>query len=207
MKSPSRYLALAMATAAFLASTGASTRQLGNGGTTYSGMSSQTQPENFLGRYVELTHAGAAANVTLLEALDMADDARQLASRAQGLDMKASTGDIGDAAAAAGATQRLVTQRLNAHGALGAANNATFAAGALALMQAAQDFTALTKNLGATKQALTNAGAPARVALYAARSAPDVAAQLRAEVKAVVAFADANQVTLAPEVRAAAAAM
>ena len=45
------------------------------------------------------------------------------------------------------------------------------------------------------------------MALYAARSTPDVAAQLRTELKAVMAFANANQVTLPPEVGEAAAVM
>lgn len=201
MKNPKRYLVLVMAMAALATASVSNALQLGNGGATYSGLSSQTRPEEFLGKFVELAHADMAANTTLLNALGVADGALLA------LDMKASIGDITNATVAAGATHQLVTQALGTRIELSEANKTNFANGALALTKAALDFTALTKNIGATKQALTTAGAPARVALYAARCTPEAAAQLRAEVKAVVAFANANQVRLAPEVSEAAAAM
>jgi len=207
MNHSSSCLALVIAMTTLLGSPGASAFQLGNGGTTYSGLASQTSPEDFLGKFIELAHADAAANATLLASLGMADAVKPGSGSVQALDMKSSPGDIANAAVTAGATHQLVTQRLGTRMTLSEADKTAFATGALALTQAARDFTGLTRNLGATKQALTTAGPPARAALYAARSTPDVAAQLRAEVKAVVAFASANQVTLAPEVSEAAAGM
>lgn len=200
-------MVLVMIMAALASAGGANALQLGNGGTTYSDLLANIRPEDFLGKFVELAHADVAANTTLMNALGVADAAKPATGALQALDMKATTGDITNATAAAGATHQLVTQTLGKRIELTEANKAAFASGALALTQAARDFTALTKNIGNTKQALTTAGAPGRIALYAARCSPDVAAQLRAEVKAVVAFASANQVTLAPEVNEAAAAM
>lgn len=207
MKTSNRYLVPVMIMAALASAGGANALQLGNGGTTYSDLLSNIRPEEFLGKFVELAHADVAANTTLLNALGVADAAKPSTSALQALDMKATLGDITNATAAAGATHQLITQTLGKHVELSEANKANFASGALALTLAARDFTSLTKNIGNTKQALMAAGAPARIALYAARCTPDVAAQLRAEVKAVVAFASANQVTLSPEVNEAAAAM
>lgn len=207
MKNPKRYLVLVMTMAALAAANVSNARQLGNGGTTYSGLMTQTRPEEFLGRFVELAQAEMAANTVLLNALGVADAAKPAAGAVQALDTKASTGDISKVTAAAGATHQLLTQTLGTRIQLSEANKTSFANGALALTHAARDFTELTKNIGITKQALTTAGAPARVALYAARCTPDEAAQLRAELKAVVAFANANQVSLAAEVTEAAAAM
>lgn len=202
-----RRLALVITIATLAAPGIASARQLGNGGTTFSSLSKQTPPEAFLGRFVELAHADLVANGTLLDALGVPAAARPATATLAALDMNATTTDIANAAAAAGATHQLVTQSLAAAPPLGDAGKSSFASGALALAQAARDFTDLTKNIGATKQALVTAGMPARVALHAARYTPEVAAQLRAELKAVVAFADANQVSLASAVKEAAASL
>ncbi|WP_426191905.1 hypothetical protein [Massilia sp. DWR3-1-1] len=203
MKTYKRTLVFVVAMAALAAAGAGHARQLGNGGTTYSGLLSQPRPEEFLGRFVDLARADVAANSTLLQALGA-----KLASAAPlALDMQASTADITHATVTAGALHEQVSQLLATPIALSEANKAAFASGAAALTLAARDMTALTKNIGATKQALVTAGAPARVALHAARATPDLATQLRAEVKAVLAFANANAITLAPEVIEAAAAM
>jgi hypothetical protein len=65
----------------------------------------------------------------------------------------------------------------------------------------------LTENFGATKKALSDAGASGHIALFAAKTMPETAAQLRQELKAVVEFAKANNIALAPEVNEAAGAM
>lgn len=200
-------LALTFTMAALAATGSASARQLGNGGTTYSGLWSKTRPEEFLGKFIEVAQADLTANAALLSALGVADAARPSASALQTLDMKATTSDIANAASAANATHQLVTQTLAGSAPLSDSSKTSFAAGALALAQATRNLTDLTKNIGATKQALVTAGAPARVALYAARNAPDLAAQMRAEVKAVVEYASAHQIALAPEVTEVAASM
>ncbi|WP_426114608.1 hypothetical protein [Massilia sp. PWRC2] len=185
----------------------AGARQLGNGGTTYSSLSHETPPEEFLGKFVELIHADQAANAMLFDAVGVAAAGRAASAVLATLDMQASTADIGSAAAAAGASHQLLTQALATAAPLSAAQQASFASGALALAQVARDFTALTKNLGATKQTLLTAGMPARVALQATRVSADIAAQLRAELKAVVGFANARQLVLAAAVSEAAAAL
>lgn len=200
-------LSLALSLAALAAPGLAEARQLGNGGTTYSGLWAKTRPEEFLGKFIEGMQADLAANTALLNALAVPEASRPPAAALATLDMKASTGDIGNATAAAGALHQLVTQSVGAHAPLSDADKAGFANAALALSQVARNFTDLTQNIGATKQALANGGARARIALYAARNASDIAAQLRAELKAVVAFATASQIALAPEVIEAAAAM
>jgi hypothetical protein len=196
-----------LAVAALGASGACLAQNPGNGGTTYSGLQATTRPEEFLGKFVELERADVAANTLLANALGIGDAARPAAGAMRTLDMQASIGDVTGAAAAAGATRQAVTQALATRIAMSATDKANFINGAVALTQAAREFTALTKNIGATKQALTTAGAPARVALYAARNTPEMAAQLRAQVKAVVAFAAANEVTLSADVVDAAAAM
>lgn len=207
MKHPQPCLALVLTLAALAAPGLAGARQLGNGGTTFSSLSQQTAPEAFLDKFVELAHADLLANTMLLDALGVPATARTATAALAALDMQASTADIANASAAAGATHQLVTQALATGRPLDDASKSSFASGALALCQAAQDFTALSKNIGATKQALNSAGMPARVALQASRYTPEVAAQLRAELKAVVAFAQANQVSLASAVKEAAAAL
>lgn len=202
-----RFSTILITSAACAAAFPVSARQLGNGGTTYSSLSQQTPPEEFLGKFVELVHADRAANAMLFDAVGVAEAGRAAGAVLAALDMGASTADIGSAAAAAGASHQLLTQTLATAAPLSPAQQASFANGALALAQVAREFSALTKNLGATKQALQMAGMPARVALHASRVTADMAAQLRAELKAVVAFADAHQLVLAPTVSEAAAAL
>lgn len=201
-------LILILTGAVLLITSHAMARQLGNGGTTYSDLMARTRPEEFLGRFIELTRADAAANTALLEVLGSAEGAG-VAAGGQPLDMNASVAEIGRSAAAAGAVHELVTQlarqQIGSAHPLGDTDKARFTKGALALAQLTHDFTALTKNLGSTKQALSSAGAPARVALYAARATPDLAAQLRTELLAVLAYASAHQIALPAAVSEAAA--
>ncbi|MDB5962347.1 MAG: hypothetical protein JWP59_3641 [Massilia sp.] len=199
MKNLKQYLAALLAIAALAAPLAGRAQNPGNGGTTFSGLPGAARPEEFLGKFVELSNAEAAANTTLSNALGIAAPARPA------LDMSALAADIANAATAADAARQRLMQAVSAPVALNDGAKADFAAGALALMQATRDFTALTKNLGAIKQSLAMSGAKARVALYASRNTADIAEKLRAELKAVVAFAAANQITLAPEVTATAA--
>lgn len=203
MKYPQPFLAVAMSVAALLFAAPGHARQLGNGGTTFSDLWSSARPEDFLARFIELTQADMAADTNLLGALGVAQSNKPLPA----LDMNATTGNITDAAAAIAASKAQTLQALAAPAAASAANQADFAAAALALTRAARDFTDLTSNIVATKKSLIGAGARGRIALHAARNATEMAAQLRTEVKAVVAFADARQIALPAEVIAAAAAM
>jgi hypothetical protein len=202
-----RTLVFALAIGALAAPILAEARQLGNGGTTYSSLMARTRPEEFLGRFIEVAQADLAANTALLNALQAPEATRPSSSALASLDMKASTADISNATSAAATLHKLATQTVAAHAPLNEADKANFASAALGLSLVARNITDLTKNIAGTKQALAAAGAPARVALYAARNTSDLAEQLRAEVKAVVAFASANQIALAPEVIEAAAAM
>jgi hypothetical protein len=179
----------------------------GNGGTDFSSLDAPVQPEGFLGKFVDLAHADAEANVLLVQALGAPDTAKASIGAVQAIDMSATTSDIMNAGAAAGKAHEAVTELMGKPMALSDAGKVSFASAAAALTKAAFDFNALTRNLGATRQVLMTAGPRARVAVYAARATPDIAAQLRAEVRAMVAFAKVNNIALAPDVLAAAAAM
>lgn len=207
MQISQRVLVFTLACATLAAPGLAGARQLGNGGTTYSGLWAQTRPEEFLGKFIEVAQADLAANTALLNVLAVPAAARPPGGALATLDMKATSSDIGNATASAATLHQLVTERVGARAPLPEAEKANFASATLALAQAARNFTDLTKNIADTKKALTAAGAPARVALYAAKNAPDMAAQLRAELKALVAFAGDNQIALAPEALSAAAAL
>lgn len=177
----------------------------GNGGTTYAGLQVTTRPEEFLGKFVELAQADGAANAALLTAMGDAEAAKKVSSQLATLDTNATPADISAATAATRAARQRVTDMLAAHLTLSDASKASIASGALKLANTAHGFTLLTRNINATKQSLSQAGAPARIALLAARATPDQAAQLRAELGAMLSFAGANQLSLAPEVGQAAA--
>lgn len=200
MKNRNGLLLCVFSLAALLLPAAAIAQNPGNGGTTYSDLQVSTRPEDFLAKFIALSRAEVAANALLSDALGMADAAAPATSALQGLDLQATSSEIGKGTAAAGATHQRLTQALATPIALGDDKKAAFASGALALTEATRDFLALTRNIGVTKQALMMTGAPARVALYAARSTPELTAQLRTELKAVVAFASSNKIALAPEV-------
>ena len=201
MKNPKRLLVLVTATIALAASGASQAQNPGNGGTTFSGLQATVRPDDYLGKFIELSKAEAAATTTLSSALGLSAAARPP------LDLSASTAEVAATVAASGAAQQQLQEAMNKPAALSDANKALFAGGALALAQVARDTNEMTKNLGAIKQNLALSGGRARVALYASRNTADVADKLRAELKAVVAFAAANQIALAPQVTEAAAAM
>ncbi len=201
MKNLKRTLAVLTTMTAVLASGACLAQNPGNGGTTYAGMQATVRPDEFMARFIDLNKAEAAATSTLSTALGLAPAARPP------LDLSASSAEIAAAASAAGAAQQQLIQAMAKPAALSDAAKADFARGALALAQAEREFTEQMKNLGGIKQNLASSGARARVALYASRNTSDLAEKLRAELKAVAAFAAANQIAVAPEVTAAAAAM
>jgi hypothetical protein len=196
------YATLAIATA-----TNCLAQNMGNGGTTFSSLESATKPEAFLGKFVDLAHADMDANAKLLQALHETGTAKQAMSGVQTPDMNATTSDLANSVAAASKVHEALIQSLGKHIVLTESEKADFLSGAVALTKAAMDFTALTRNIGATKQVLMTAGAPARVALYAARATPEMASQLRTEVKAVANFAKMNQIVLPPEFTSASEVM
>ena len=205
MKQWKRYLAW-MFTLLALALPGISQAQNpGNGGTTFAGMQVTTRPEEFLGKFVELEKADGAANAALLSAMGDAEAAKKVSSQLATLDLNATPAEISAATAATRAARQRVSEMLAAQRPLSDASKAGLASGALDLANTAHGFTLLTKNINATKQTLAMAGGPARIALFAARATPDVATQVRAELSAMLAFASANQLSLAPEVSQAAA--
>lgn len=176
----------------------------GNGGTTFDGMQVTTRPEEFLGKFIESTQAEAAADAGMLMALGDEQAARRVADVASALDLNATPGQIGAANDATRAAGQRIAEMLAAHAPLTEAGKAGFASGALKLANATRQFSALTRNINATKQAMSMAGARGRIALFAARAAPEHAAQLRAQLREVITFAGANQVALAPEAGSAA---
>ncbi len=179
----------------------------GNGGTTFAGMQQTTRPEEFLGKFVELARADAQANASLLTALGDADGASRVSAALDSLDINATPAQITAATDANRAARQKVAALLAAQPVLDDANKALFADGATRLASTAHGFTLLTKNIHSTRQDLTSAGSPARIALFAARGTPDISAQLRGELGSMLAFASARQLTLAPEVGAAASEM
>ena len=179
----------------------------GNGGATFDGLQLTTRPEEFLGKFVALAQADAQANASLLTALGDADGAAKVTAALAALDINATPSQITAATDATRAARQKVAALLAAQPSLNDANKAMFADGAARLANTAHEFNLLTRNIHATRQALTTAGSPARIALFAARGTPDISAQLQGELGAMLAFASARQLTLAPEVGAAAAEM
>jgi hypothetical protein len=177
----------------------------GNGGANFDGMQVTTRPEDFLGKFVELAQADAAAHATLLIALGDGEGAAKLRAPLALLDVNATPSQIGAASDAIRAARQGVAALLATPVQLSATNQSNFADGALRLARAAHEFTLLTKNIHVTKQSLAMAGSPARIALYAARATPDINAQIHTELGAILAFAGTRQLSLAPEVGVAAA--
>ena len=200
MKNSKRYLTVLMMTA-LLASGASQAQNMGNGGTTYSGLQANVRPDVYLGKFIELNQAEAAGNAALATSLGLAPAARPA------LALDATSSEVAATVSAAGAAQQQLIDAMAKPAALNDTAKASFAAAAVALAQTSRDFTETTKNLGGIKQNLAMSGARAKVALYASRNTADLADKLRAELKAVVAFAAANQIALAPEVAATAAAM
>jgi hypothetical protein len=182
--------------------------ELGNGGTTYSSVArTQDRSVGFMPRFVELTRAEIAANAALLASLGLAEEAKRASSLSEGFVAETTPGKVETVVGSAAAAHQQGVRKLAARPALDDANKAMFAAGALALAQAATGYSAMTENFGATKKALSDAGASGRIALFAAKTMPETTAQLRQELKAVLEFAKANNIALAPEVNDAAGAM
>jgi hypothetical protein len=204
-----QFSVILLALAASLATASASAiGQLGNGGTTYSSIE-QTRDRSigFMPRFVELTHAGAAAQATLLSTLGLADDAKRTAAISDSLVAESTPGTVDTVLGSAGEAQRLVLQKLAAGPVLNDAAKAQFASAALELARTAKGYAELTANFGDMKQALRAAGAPGRTALYAAKTMPQTVTQMREALQAVLVFSKANGIALAAEVNETVAAM
>lgn len=194
--------------ASLVAASASAIGQLGNGGTTYSSVA-QTRDRSigFMPRFVELTHAGAAAQATLLTSLGLADEAKRTTAISDTLAAESTAGTVDAVLGSSGAAQRLVLQKLAAGPVLNDADKAQFASGALSLARAAKGYAELTENFGDMKQALRDAGATGRTALYAAKTMPQTVTQIRQALQAVIEFSKANSIPLAAEVNETAAAM
>jgi hypothetical protein len=180
----------------------------GNGGALYSELGPKgNRPAQFLPQFVELTQADFAANATLLTSLGLADDAARSASQSAGFSVETTPGKIEAAVGSVAAAHQLVLKKLATSPALTPENQAMFAAGALLLAQTAKGYASMTGDFVAVKKALFDAGAKARLALYAAKTMPPTVAQVREELQAIVVYAKAINITLAAEVSEAAAAM
>jgi hypothetical protein len=187
---------------AFLVAIGTecSSQNMGNGGTTFSSLESAVQPEEFLGRFIEFELADITASASVLQYLHDSDAANRATALASTLRMSASTSEILRIGEEVGKIHKAIISALNLPTNLTDSERANFAIAALELAKVAGNFASLTRNLGATKQVLMTAGAPARVALYAARITPEIAAQLRSDLKAVVQFAHTNGIALSPQI-------
>jgi hypothetical protein len=179
----------------------------GNGGALYSGLGpAGTRPAEFLADFVQLTQTDLAANAALLTSLGLAAEAGRSQAEADGFSVETTPGKIEATVGSAGAAHQLVMTKLASSPVLSAENQATFAAGALGLAQAAKRYSEVGGNLVAVKKALVDAGQKGRMALFAAKTVPATLTQVRQQLQAMVQFAKANNITLAPEVYEIAAA-
>jgi hypothetical protein len=179
----------------------------GNGGTTFAGMQTTTRPEEFLGKFIELAQADGALQATLLRAIGDIEGAQQVTTASAELDINSTPAQITAATNAARSARQRVSESLETRPQLRNVSDVDFSVSVLRLAQTAHEFIALTKNIQATKQILAMAGSPAKTALYTARAAPDITAQIRSELDALVAYARAKNVALSPEVLKAFAEM
>lgn len=176
--------------------------QLGNGGTTYSGLGNSKDPAgDLMTAFVALTQANLAADAELFAAIGQAGEADKASAAASTLATDATVGVLETVVGAQSETGAALQRALDGKtAALDETSKRRFGEAMLALATSLKRYAALSKDLPDLKQSLRNGTGKARSALYAAKTIPGSFADTRRTMKSAAAFARANQIPVAAEV-------
>jgi len=194
---------LTLCAAALLANAGLVQAQVGNGGATYSDVTGKNQWAQLMPQFVDATQNAFTSEALLLTAVGLGDQATALTEQAKGLTRDSAPGQVeqimtartsaGTALAAKLATPGLVLE--------GAAKQ-QLSEGIDGLVRTIKQYEELSVDLPGMKVQMRGAGAKARTGLFVAKSLPGYVTDAKRELAAMVAYARANTIPVAPEAAA-----
>ncbi len=189
------------AAAALFATPGITLAQVGNGGATYSDVTNKNAWADFTPRFVTATLNVMAAQASMMSALGMDEPAASVTAQAKDLSRDTPPGMVESIMAARAKAAQAFSAKLGSAGVtIDAAKKAQFGADIDAVALALKEYRELSTDLPYMKTQLRGAGAKGRTGLFVAKSIPDYASALKAELAGAVAFAKANAIGYAPEV-------
>lgn len=177
---------------------GSACAQLGNGGATYSDvMTSGDKSGDMMRKFVAVTQGTLSAEAAMLAAIGQTADADLAMAQVKNVGTEMNVEVTETVLAAQSKTGAALERGLaDKKVAFDEAAKRQFGDAMVALAKSVQEYAGLTKELPALKQALKNAGNPARVSYYASKTVAGSLGEMRQTLKAAAAFARANAVPL-----------
>lgn len=200
-----KFLALCACSAivGILANPGIAQAQVGNGGATYSDVNGKNAWADFTPRFVTATLDAMAAQASMMSALGLNDQAGAVTAQAKDLRRDTPPGTVEAIMTARLAAAQALSAKLATAGlTLDDAKKAQFGADVDALARSIKLYEEISTDLPWMKTQLRGAGAKGRTGLFVAKSIPDYTRDMKVELAAAVAFANANKIAYAPEVTA-----
>ena len=174
---------------------------VGNGGATYSDVTNKNAWADFTPRFVTATLNAMAAQASMLGMLGMNEPAASVTAQAKDLSRNTPPGMVESIMAERSKAAQALSAKLATAGAtIDATKKAQFGADIDAMALALKEYRELSIDLPYLKTQLRGAGAKGRTGLFIAKSIPDYADAMKAELAGAVAFAKTNNIAYAPEV-------
>lgn len=194
-----KFLTLCVA-AAMLAAPVLSHAQVGNGGATYADATGASRWFEVMPKFVDAAHDSINANANLLTALGMTEQAATVLSRAKELNPDATPGTVEEIMAMRSAAAAALAPRLTQTGVALDENGKLLVAKSIdAMARAVSQINAMSGDLPGLKKMMRDAGTKARTGFFVAKSLSQYREDMKAELKAAIAFAKANDVRYAPD--------
>lgn len=181
--------------------------QLGNGGTTYSGVGAGGGAGPMMEQFVAVSQSVMAADAGMLAALGMQAEADKAGTQVSALRTDSTPGGFEAAVKAQTATAAILERALGAGGVVPDQAKAGFTAAVDAIAAGIRRYAALSGTLPEMKKQLRLAGGDARSALYVTRVIPGALSELRQTLKAALAFSRANNIPVSEEAAATGASL
>lgn len=194
-----KFLILCIA-AAMMAAPPVAQAQVGNGGATYADVTGAGKWFEVMPKFVDAAHDSINANANMLTALGMSDQAAKVLSRAKELTPDSTPGTVEEIMAMRSAAAAALAPRLSQTGVVLDDNAKMLVAKSVdAMARAVTQVTAMSGDLPGLKKMMRDAGTKARTGFFVAKSMSQYRDDMKAELKAVIAFAKANNVPYAPD--------
>lgn len=195
------YLFKHLAGAALALACGAASAQLGNGGGTYAGVDKvNTNPVQIVSAFVGITKTVLAGDAGMLGALGLKEQAGKAGAAAAALEAGPSRSQIEDVLKLQADNSQALEAKMAGKAELSDAAKQEFGSGVADLASGMMQYAAMSKDLFDLKKTVRPIGGPASSALYVSKSLPGSVKELGQTLKAAVAFAKANNISLPQQV-------
>jgi|SRR5471030_66057 len=171
--------------------------QLGGLGKALGGGGSSISPETLVQSYVGGTQQVMSADVKLLKALGLKDDAQREELAAKNLTQGATASGLEDAAKVQTDSSKALEDALGAKNvSLSADSKKTYVSGVVDLAKGVKTYTGMAGDVKNFKPSLTSVGASANAALYVVKTMPTSLSNLKNTLKRSIEFAKENKIDL-----------